>query len=110
VYVLSVREIRARAVRILAVTVHPAGRSLDRPAQQARTLLTGLGDRAGGTRRERHAGHQDAIPTAAAGSCAERFAGTHRRECLDRMLIPGERHLREGQGGYARHHNGHCPH
>jgi hypothetical protein len=25
VYVLSVREIRARAVRILAVTVHPAG-------------------------------------------------------------------------------------
>jgi putative transposase len=45
----------------------------------------------------------------------ERLAGTLRRELLDRMLIPGERHLRsvltEYQAHYtmARPHQGHRP-
>jgi hypothetical protein len=36
--------------------------------------------------------------------------GTLRRECVDHLLIFGERHLRKVLGEYARHYNGHRPH
>ena len=36
--------------------------------------------------------------------------GSARRECLDRMLITGERHLRVVLGEYADHYNSHRPH
>jgi transposase InsO family protein len=45
-----------------------------------------------------------------ANSYAERFAGTLRRECLGRMLIYGERHLRWVLADYERYYNGRRAH
>ena len=41
---------------------------------------------------------------------AERWIASARRECLDRMLITGERHLRLVLGEYIDHYNLHRPH
>jgi putative transposase len=45
-----------------------------------------------------------------ANAIAERWAGSARRECLDRMLIAGERHLRPVLDEYVDHYNGRRPH
>jgi transposase InsO family protein len=42
-----------------------------------------------------------------ANAIAERWISSTRRECLDRMLITGERHLRLVLGEYADHYNLH---
>jgi putative transposase len=41
---------------------------------------------------------------------AERWVGSLRRECLDRLLILGRRHLEQVVRAYISHHNEHRPH
>ncbi|HYB15387.1 MAG TPA: hypothetical protein VEF71_07940 [Streptosporangiaceae bacterium] len=112
-------------MHIPGVTAHPAGA---RTAQQARSLLMDLGERANGSRfliRDRDskftAASDGAFPgigmrvinvpvrSLRANSSAERFAGTLGRQCLDQVLILGGGHLGRLPAGFARHDNGHRP-
>ena len=125
-YVLFFIEHGTRRVRLAVITARPTGEWV---AQQARNLLMDLGDHADGAKiliRDRDAKFTaafDAVFAAAgmriiktpvqaprANAIAERWVGSTRRECLDWMLITGERHLCLVLDEYIDHYNSHRPH
>jgi putative transposase len=125
-YVLFFIEHGTRRVHLAGITAHPRG---ERVARQARNLLMNLDDQAEGLKfliRDRDAKFTaafDAVFTAVAvriirtpvrapraNAIAERWIASARRECLDQMLITGERHLRLVLSEYVDHYNGHRPH
>ena len=115
-----------RRVHLAGITAHPSGTWV---TQQARNLLMNLEGCADGVKfliRDRDTKFTaafDAAFTAAgvrivktpvqaprANAIAERWIASARRECLDRMLITGERHLQLVLGEYVDHYNTHRPH
>jgi hypothetical protein len=125
-YVLFFIEHGTRRVHLAGITAHPTGEWV---TQQARNLLMNLEGQADGFKFfdpgpgcQVHRGVRRRVPAVGAriiktplqapraNAIAERWVGGARRECLDRMLITGGRHLRLVLGEYADHYDIHRPH
>jgi putative transposase len=125
-YVLFFIELDTPRVYMMGITAHPTGAWA---VQQARNLTMVLADRAHPVKfliRDRDAKFTSSfdevfqseririirtpIRAPRANAFAERFVGTVRRECLDRMLIFGHRDLERVLAEYVAHYNGHRPH
>ena len=125
-YVLFFIELDTRRVYLTGVTAHPTGAWV---LQQARNLSYELAERARPVKfliRDRDTKFtasfdevfrsegiriiRTPIRAPRANAFAERFVGTVRRECLDRMLIFGRRHLEAVVHEYVDHYNCHRPH
>jgi putative transposase len=126
-YVLFFIELATRRVHLAGITTNPDGPWV---TQQARNLLMQLDDHGGRrprvlirdrdskfTREFDEVFRSEGIrvikaPVRApkARAHAERWVGSARRECLDRLLILGRRHLHHVLVIYIRHYNEHRPH
>jgi transposase InsO family protein len=125
-YVLFFIEPDTRRVYVTEVTVSPTGAWV---VQKARNLNMALAERAQPVKfliRDRDAKFTSSfdevfrsehirtirMPAQAprANAFDERFVGTVRRECLDRMLILGRGHLEHALADYVIHYNEHRPH
>jgi len=125
-YILFVIELANRRVHLAGITANPDGVWV---TQQARNLLMRLDDE--GVRPRFLIRDRDSKFTASfdevlrsegvrvikapvraprARAHAERWVGSLRRECLDRLLILGRRHLEGVVRVYAEHYNAHRPH
>jgi hypothetical protein len=125
-YVLFFIELATRRVHLAGITTDPDGRWV---TQQARNLLMQLDDvgvearfvirdRDGRFSRDfdevfRSAGIRvirAPVRAPQARAHAERWVGSLRRECLERLLIVGRRHLERVVGAYTSDYNEHRPH
>jgi len=125
-YVLFFISLDTRRVFVSGITAHPTGTWV---VQQARNLAYELAEgtrpvkylirdqdtnfRAGFDQIFRSEGIRiirTPVRAPCANAFAERFVGTIRRECLDRMLIVNRRHLETVIGEYVEHYNGQRPH
>jgi putative transposase len=125
-YILFFVELASRRVHLAGITANP-----DRAwvTQQARNLLMRLDDEGVGARfliRDRDSKFtrdfdevfrsegirviKAPVRAPQARAHAERWVGSVRRECLDRLLILGRRHLERVVRVYAQHYNEHRPH
>jgi transposase InsO family protein len=126
IYVLFFLSLESRRVEFIACTTNPTGAWT---AQQARNLLMEIDDREQPLRfliHDRdakfnggfdHVFQSEGItvirtPVQApnANAHAERWVGSVRRECLDRLLIFRRRQLEHMLHIYTRHYNQHRPH
>jgi transposase len=126
IYVLFFISLKSRRIEFVACTSNPTGAWT---AQQARNLLMAVDDRKQPFRLLIHdrdskfSGGFDHVfesegiavirtPVQApnANAEAERWVGSVRRECLDRLLIFSRRQLEQVLRAYARHYNRHRPH
>lgn len=118
-------ELDTRLLHVAGVTANPVATWV---AQQARNLCCELSERAAPDKfliRDRDAKFSRSfdevfradgirivktpIRAPRANAVCERVIGTLRRECLDRILILGRRHLEAVLAEYARHLNDHRP-
>lgn len=125
-YVLFFIELDTRKVFVAGVTANPTGAWM---VQQARNLAFGFAQRTQPPKfliRDRDAkftaGFDEIFRSEAiriirtpvraprANAFAERFVGTVRRECLDRMLVFNRRHLETILSEFVQHYNRHRPH
>ncbi len=125
-YVLFFIELDTRRVFLIGVTAHPTAAWA---VHQARNLSYELTQRARPVKfliRDRDTKFTTSfdevfrsegirivctpIRAPRANAFAERFVGTGRRECLERMLIFGRRHLEGVVHEYVKHYNSHRPH
>jgi putative transposase len=125
-YVLFFIELATRRVHLAGITTNPDGRWV---TQQARNLLMQFDD--DGVRPRFLVRDRDSkfsrdfdevfraegirvikapVRAPKARAHAERWVGSVRRECLDRLLIFGRRHLQQVLATYATHYNEHRPH
>ena len=125
-YALVFIELATRQVYLAGITANPTG---EWATQQARNIIETFVDRAEPSRFLIH--DRDSKFTAAfdevfrsdgirvirtpvraprTNAFIERWIGTVRRECLDRILIVNRRHLERVLPAYIRHYNEHRPH
>ena len=122
-YVLFFIELHTRRVQLAGITANPTGAWT---TQQARNNVEDFGPATRLLIRDRDTKftaafdavfasreitvRQTPVRAPVANAYAERWIGTARRECLDRMLILGRRHLERVLAEYVEHYNIHRPH
>jgi putative transposase len=125
-YVFFFIELERRRVHIGGVTAHPNGAWATQQARNVLARLSAEGKRPQILIRDRDVKLTKAFdaflrsqgisvirtPIAApkAKAHAERWVGSVRRECLDRILIVSSSHLERVLSEYVAHHNTHRPH
>jgi putative transposase len=125
-YVLFVIRLSTREVYLLGITEHPTGAFV---TQVARNFVADLAEAGRSVKfliRDRDAKYtasfdevfrsegtrviKTPVRSPRANSVAERWVKTVRAECLDQLLITGQRHLERVLRQYARHYNEQRPH